>query len=389
MYSRELQAVLKRYANIYPIVGIMGPRQSGKTTLSRHVFNDRPYVSLENLDTRSYAQEDPRAFLASYAQGAIFDEIQQAPQLFSYLQEVVDNTRKTGYYILTGSQHLSLAHRVTQTLSGRIGITNLLPLSLFELSSTSKNFNTLIFHGGYPRLHQMEMQPVEFYPSYIQTYIERDVRQLKSIGNLSRFRSFLKLCAGRTGQILNLSALAQDCGISHTTAKEWLTVLEASYLIFLLPPFYNNFNKRLIKMPKLYFYDTGLACSLLGLENVRQLETHYLRGALFENLVILELLKRRLHNGLLPNLYFWRDHTGHEIDLLAEWDGQLYPIEVKMNATVYQDLSRGMRYFCKLSKVERGYLVHAGYQEGVYHNVVCVPFENIANIFEQLLAVQS
>lgn len=380
MYTRKLSTLLKRYAAIYPVIGIMGPRQSGKTTLARHEFSHLPYVSLENLDVRAYAKEDPRAFLANYKEGAIFDEIQEAPQLLSYLQEIVDSSDKTGRYVLTGSQNFNVSYTITQTLSGRIGLAHLLPLSLIELSRLSEDTSTMIFQGGYPRLHKINMHPLEFYPSYIQTYIERDIRQLKSIESLSRFRNFLKLCAARTGQVINFSSLAQDAGVSHVTAKEWLALLEASYLVFLLQPFYNNFNKRLIKMPKLYFYDTGLVCSLLGLEKADQLETHYLRGALFENLIILEILKKRLNDGMSPNLYFWRDHTGHEVDLLGEWGGELYPIEIKLSSTVHRELIRNVRYFCKLSSVNKGYLVHTGDQIGVYHTIECIPLRQIEKL---------
>lgn len=306
MYNRTISPVLEKFSKLYPIVGITGPRQSGKTTLAKMLFKHLPYVSLENLDIRLQAHTDPRAFLAQYDNGAIFDEVQHAPELLSYLQGIVDESPAKGRYILTGSQNFSLNHHIAQSLSGRIGMTTLLPLSLSELGMP-EDINTAIFEGGYPGLHNLKMYPLDFYPSYIQTYIERDVRQLKNIENFGRFQTFLKLCAGRVGQIINLTSLAQDCGISHTTARQWLNILEASYLIFFLQPFYQNFSKRLIKMPKLYFYDTGLACTLLGLEKATQLQTHYLKGALFENLVILEILKKRLNQGLPPNLYFWRD----------------------------------------------------------------------------------
>ena len=239
------------------------------------------------------------------------------------------------------------------------------------------NLTKDIFQGGYPGLHQMKMQPLDFYPSYIQTYIERDVRQLKNIENFGRFQTFLKLCAGRVGQVINFSWLAQDCGISHTTARQWLSVLEASYLVFFLQPYYQNFSKRLIKMPKLYFYDTGLACTLLGLENEKQLETHYLKGALFENLVILEILKQRLNKGLPANLYFWRDATGHEVDLIAEWGGTIQAFEIKAGSTLKPDLIKNIRYFCDLAKTAKGHLIYTGEERGSYSSITLVPFNKL------------
>ena len=285
--------------------------------------------------------------------------MQHVPELLSYLQEIVDESPAKGRYILTGSQNFALSHHVSQSLSGRIGMTTLLPLSLSELGMPT-NIDSTIFKGGYPGLHSLNMHPLDFYPSYVQTYIERDVRQLKNIENIGRFQTFLKLCAGRVGQILNLSSLAQDCGISHTTVRQWLNILEASYLIFFLQPFHQSFNKRLIKMPKLYFYDTGLACMLLGLEKERQLETHYLKGALFENLIVLEIFKRRLNQGLPANLYFWRDRTGHEVDLLAEWGSDIHAIEIRASSTFQSDFIKNVQYFCELSQIAKGYLIYTG-----------------------------
>lgn len=381
MYERLITPTLLRLSKLYPILGITGPRQSGKTTLAKMLFKHLPYVSLENLDIRSQAQNDPRAFLEQYKAGAIFDEVQHVPDLLSYLQEVVDASPEKGRYVLTGSQNFALNQHISQSLSGRIGMTTLLPLSLAELGITS-DVSPSIFKGGYPGLHQLNMHPLDFYPSYIQTYLERDVRQLKNIENFGRFQTFLKLCAGRVGQIVNLSSLAQDCGISHTTARQWLNILEASYLIFFLQPFHQNFNKRLIKMPKLYFYDTGLACTLLGLEQENQLSTHYLKGALFENLIILEILKKRLNQGLLPNIYFWRDRTGYEIDLLAEWGDKIHIMEIKSGSTFQSDFIKNIQYFHTISKevpgkMVKGYLIYSGQQAGSYLDVELVPLEKL------------
>jgi predicted AAA+ superfamily ATPase len=376
MYIRDLKVVLERYSQYYPVIGITGPRQSGKTTLSKLVFPHLPYVSLENMDIRLQAQNDPRSFLKQYGEGAIFDEIQHVPDLLSYLQQIVDESPIKGRYILTGSQNFALNQLITQSLSGRIGMTTLQPLSLKELGMPEYSLNS-IFRGGYPGLHQLNMDPLDFYPSYIQTYIERDVRQLKNIENFGRFQTFLKLCAGRVGQTINLSSLAQDAGVSHTTVRQWLNILEASYLIFFLQPYYNNFSKRLIKMPKLYFYDTGLVCSLLNLEKESQLESHYLKGALFENLVILEFMKNRLNQGLMPNLYFWRDQTGHEIDLITDWGGELKVIEIKSAETFQKEYIKNMEYFHKLSQIPKSYLIYTGQQQGMYNGVELVPLSKI------------
>lgn len=381
MYARTITQVLQRFATLYPVLGLVGPRQSGKTTLARHLFAHLPYVSLENLDIRLQAQQDTRAFLARYPGGAIFDEVQQAPMILSYLQGIVDENPQKGRFLVTGSQNFALNQHISQSLSGRIGMTTLLPLSLEELG-TSDPISTAIFQGGYPRLYQMHMHPLDFYPSYIQTYIERDVRQLKNIENFGRFQAFLKLCAGRVGQLVNLSSLAQDAGISHTTARQWLTILEASYIVFLLQPFHQNFNKRLIKMPKLYFYDTGLACALLGLENAAQVETHYLKGALFENLVILEILKARINRGLPPQLYFWRDRTGREIDLIGEWGGHISAIEIKLANTFQSDQIKNLQFFSALAKSAspipiKNYLLYAGDAMGNYSDIHLTPLNQI------------
>lgn len=377
MYIRQMRSVIERLRGLYPIIGITGPRQSGKTTLAKLIFSELPYVSLENLDIRLQAENDPRAFLARYSEGAIFDEVQNAPLLLSYLQGIVDDNPKKGRYVITGSQNFTLNSAISQSLSGRIGMVTLLPLSLAEINPVN-NPDVAIFYGGYPGLLAGQMHPLDFYPSYIQTYIGRDVRQIKSIENLGRFQNFLKLCAGRIGQLVNFSSLAQDAGISHTTARQWLTILEASYIIFTINPYHQNFNKRLMKMPKLYFYDTGLACSLLGLEDNKQLDSYYLKGALFENLIVLEILKGRLNKGLPPHLYFWRDHTGHEVDLIGEWGGKLRVIEIKYGATFQSNYIKNLQYFVRIcsSTIKEpvlSYLIYTGTQEGNYLDVTLTP----------------
>lgn len=380
MFKRELSLTIERYSKTFPIVGIIGPRQSGKTTLSKILFPQLPYVSLENLDVRTMAQTDPRGFLKKYEKGAIFDEVQHVPELLSFLQSIVDESPENGRYILTGSQNFSLNQHISQSLSGRIGMATLLPLTLSEINS-SDSITHQIYRGGYPRLLYSGIDPTDFYPSYIQTYLERDVRQLKNIENLGRFQTFLRLCAGRIGQIVNFSSIAQDCGISHTTARQWLTILEASYLIFFLQPFYQNFNKRLIKMPKLYFYDTGLACSLLGLEKETQLETHYLKGSLYENLAVLEILKGRTNRGRSPHIYFWRDHTGHEVDCIGEWGEHVKAIEIKSGLTFQPEFTKPLQYFGKLLPSAKKYLIYNGNQEGTFLDTTLVNIKKIDTIF--------
>jgi predicted AAA+ superfamily ATPase len=336
MIERLLQPRLLDLAARYPVLTLTGPRQSGKTTLSRMAFPDLPYVSLENPAQREFAQEDPVAFLARYGEGAIIDEVQRVPQIFSYLQGLVDEDPRPGRFLLTGSQNLALVDAVTQSLAGRTTLTELLPLSLGEIRrfpSPPDDLDTLLWQGGYPRIYERGLPAHEWLADYVATYVERDVRQLVNIGDLLLFQTFLRLCAGRTGQILNLSSLASDCGISQPTARSWLSVLEASYIVFRLPPFFANLGKRLIKSPKLYFYDTGLVATLLNIENPAQLESHPLRGALFETWTVAEIAKAHLHRGRRPRLSFYRDSGGLEIDLILERGTDLTLVEVKSART--------------------------------------------------------
>jgi predicted AAA+ superfamily ATPase len=366
MISRILQTHINNMAKVFPVVAVTGPRQSGKTTLVKATFPDYAYVNLENLDDRSSAVEDPRLFLKYHGrQGVIIDEAQKVPELFSYLQQIADETEKMGNYIITGSQNFLLMEKVSQSLAGRVSINNLLPFSINEFSEKTilnKDLDLILYTGMYPAIYDRKILPENYYPSYLQTYLERDVRSLKNIANLNLFQRFLQLCAGRTGQLLNLSNIGNELGIDGKTVRSWLSILEASFIIFLLPPYFNNFKKRIIKHPKLYFYDTGLVCSLLGLKSSEQLINHYLRGALFENFVIGEYLKMKRHQGLNPNIYFWQDNSGNEVDMLIDDGGSLSAVEIKSGATINQDFFRNLIKFQKFSgtTAENSYLVYGG-----------------------------
>lgn len=332
----------------FPVVTITGPRQSGKTTLVKNAFADYRYVSLENPDTRLMVEEDPKGFLENISKKVIIDEIQHVPQLLSYIQTIIDAEKTEGMFILTGSQNLLMSEKVSQSLAGRTALLKLLPLNRHELKSVKgfkdDSYEDNIYKGSYPAIFSDKIDPGDFYPAYLETYVQRDVRNIQNIRNLRTFTTFLKLCAGRTGQILDLSSLANDTGISVNTAKEWISVLEASYIIFLLSPYYKNFSKRLIKSPKLYFYDTGLASFLLGIENRKQLSSHYLKGSLFENYVILEILKQRYNAGKQPNSYYWRDNKKNEIDCII--DGVTpKAIEIKAGKTFSKDYLKMKKYW--------------------------------------------
>jgi len=362
MIQRLLESKLIMLAQKFPVITVTGPRQSGKTTLVRKSFPDKKYISLEDLDNRSFAQQDPRGFLKSY-ENAIIDEAQKVPELFSYIQTKVDEDNIPGQYILTGSQNFLLFEKISQSLAGRVAILKLLPFSYEELASSfgKQDYEYYIFNGLYPRIYDRDISPEDFYPSYLQTYIERDVRMVENIRDLSKFQLFLKLCAGRVGQLLNISSLANEAGISRTTATGWLSILEASYIIFLLKPHHKNFNKRIVKMPKLYFYDTGLASYLLGIRSVEQLKTHYSKGALFESFIISELVKKMYNRGKESPYYFWRDKIGNEIDILIEDGVRLIPVEIQSGRTVNNTYFKGLKYWSKISESEeKGILLFGG-----------------------------
>jgi predicted AAA+ superfamily ATPase len=360
MIYREAEKELQLLSAQFKAVAVTGPRQSGKTTLVKKVFKEKAYVNLENPDLRQFAGEDPRGFLSNYPDGAILDEVQRVPELFSYLQQILDEKEQNGSFILTGSNNFLLNSNISQSLAGRVGYLFLLTLDIGEINPGANMSNQLIFKGGYPEIYQKDIDPKKYYDNYIRTYVERDVRLLKNITDLYTFERFLRLCAGRTGQLLNMSSLATDVGMDVKTIGSWLGILEASFIAFRLYPYHENYNKRIVKMPKLYFYDTGLASALMGIEDVSQLTIHPLRGGLFENLVVVDFLKRLYNNGKQNNLYFWRDNIGNEVDLLIKKGANRYPVEIKSAQTISDEFFKGIRYWNKLTNTEGGYLVYAG-----------------------------
>jgi len=349
MIERTIEPFLLDLTKRYPVVTITGPRQSGKTTLCRKAFPTLKYANLEAPDVRRFAAEDPRGFLAAYSGGVILDEIQRAPELLSYIQDIIDSENEPGRFILTGSQQFEVMNTISQSLAGRTALLKLLPLSLSELKRTHPpgNIDRFLLTGFYPRIHDQGLNPTQALGDYLETYVERDLRQLATVKDLSLFERFLKLCAGRVGQVLNLQSLGNDAGVSHTTTRAWLTLLEASFIVLLLQPWHANLSKRLIKSPKLYFHDVGLAAFLLGLENEIQVGRDPLRGNLFENLVVLETLKYRYNRGRRSNLFFYRESNGNEVDLLTESGRSLCAMEIKAGATVNPDYFKGLRHFAK------------------------------------------
>jgi len=385
---REITNTLIKLSKQFPVVGIMGPRQSGKTTLAKETFSNYAYVTLEDIDTKLSAKDDPRRFLLSFAEktGVIIDEIQEVPELFSYMQGIVDQAYKPGFFIVTGSQNFLMYEKITQTLAGRIALLTLLPLTINELQSANQLSFTaeeIMFKGLYPRIYSQNIDVNVWFSNYIATYAERDVRQLINIGDLTTFQKFLKLCAARVGNLLNYAELARDSDISPNTAKAWISILETSYIIKLLQPYYKNYNKRIIKSPKLYFYDTGLASALLGIKNSDELHINPIRGALFENLIIMEFFKKYYNAGQRPEIYFWRDVQGHEIDCVIEESfNTLIPIEIKSSMTI------NPRFFKELidwqnitGQSEKDmYLVYAGDQDYLRAHGHIISWRNLGNI---------
>ena len=373
MIKRNLSRKIMQLARQYPVVTITGPRQSGKTTLCKMLFRHKAYVSLEDIDQRTFAKTDPRGFLDKLPHGAVIDEVQRAPDIVSYIQTVVDDKQQEGFFILTGSQQFELLEGVSQSLAGRTALVKLLPFTLSEAYGHKKRppqLDSVLYTGFYPRIFDKKLNPTEAMSFYVNLYIERDLRQLINVKDLSRFEIFLKLCAGRTGQILNLSSIGNDCGVNYGTIKNWISVLEASYLIKLLRPYYRNFNKRLVKAPKLYFLDTGLACFLLDINNEKQLASHPLRGALFESFVVSEILKTRFNDCKNDNLYYFRDNIGNEVDLILDHGIHIDQMEIKSGKTVSSDFFKGLNYFSALNKdIKNSYIVYGGTESCIREGV--------------------
>jgi predicted AAA+ superfamily ATPase len=385
MITRTLASRLKDLLTKFPILSLTGPRQSGKTTLLRQLFPDYRYVSLENPDELDFALSDPRRFLDTYAGQVIFDEVQRAPKLFNYLQQRVDESRKMGQYILSGSQNFLLMKGITQSLAGRVAIFRLFPFSFGELQAVDLLATTperAMFTGFYPPIFDRELYPSDFYANYFETYVQRDVRELQAVQNLTLFRTFVRLAAGRVGQPINYQKLASDAGVSSTTAREWLSILETSHLVFMLPPYYKNFSKRLIKSPKLYFYDVGLVCYLLGIKREEELITHHFRGNLFENMLVAELVKQGHNRNAPGELYFWQESNGHEIDILLEKSGGVLIGEIKSAATINASFFDNLAWFQQQTDVPvlDAYLWYAGNDSQTRSKATVVPWYQAALI---------
>jgi predicted AAA+ superfamily ATPase len=366
MINRDARIKLLYLSNSFKAIAVIGPRQAGKTTLVKTTFPDKPYYSLENPDIRNFAIDDPRGFLKSMPNGAILDEVQRVPLLFSYLQEILDNSSEKGIFILTGSNNFLLQENISQTLAGRVAYLNLLPFTANELESKKllpKTDEEVLFKGFYPPIYDQNINPTDWMPNYIKTYIERDVRQIKNITDLLVFEKFMRVLAGRTGQELNLSAISNEVDVNLKTIQSWIGILENSFIIYLLKPYHQNYNKTIVKRPKVYFYDTGLVCSFLRISNAEQLEIHPLKGSLFETMVVIELVKKFTNIGIAPPLFYWRDKTGHEIDVVVDNDGKLTPIEIKSGKTINTDFFKHLKYWNNLSKNDNSLIIYSGNQE--------------------------
>ena len=387
MIKRHIESEFRQLLGEYPIVTLLGPRQAGKTTLARQVLPDYAYVNLEQPEAREFAQEDPKAFLAQFMGKVIFDEIQRVPDLLSYLQVVVDSHPDNGRYVLTGSHQLALREAIAQSLAGRTAILHLLPFSIAELVENQLGFNSAedyIYQGFLPRIYDQHQRPTPAYSNYYQTYVERDVRQLINLKDVAQFQKFMKLVAGRVGQLMDYASLAGDVGVSATTIKYWLSILEASFILYKLSPYFENFGKRAIKSPKYYFIDTGLLCFLLGIENPAQVTRDPLIGQLFENLVVIDFVKNRYNNGKLDNLYFFRDSNGLEADLLYQQGRQLTPIEIKSSSTYKPELLKGLKRILELSpQMTNAHLIYAGDEMRFSNGIHAIRFDQLAAAFSK------
>jgi hypothetical protein len=395
MIPRHLAAHILKYSKQYPIIALVGPRQSGKTTLAKALFPDYTYLSLENIDLRQYASADPRGFLKDYGTNLVLDEVQRVPDLFSYLQEIVDINQDPAQYILTGSSQFLLLEKITQSLAGRIITFKLYPLTYTELFQypqeskiedvfhirhshrekiDSEKLYHLLWTGFYPRIYDKQLDSYKWYENYILTYVERDVRSLLNVRNLRTFENFLRLCASQSGQLMNYTNLANALGVSLPTVKEWISLLEASGLIFILPPFFENYSKRVVKTPKLYFVDTGLLCHLLSIRNIEQLKVHPLKGSIFETFIVSECFKRFYNLGEIPPLYFWRDQTGNEVDLLIHQGQSSFPIEIKLAQTIHSDFKKSIENWLQLkgNSALSGCVVYCGENSQYTQSIVPV-----------------
>lgn len=395
MIGRLAQQKLRKSATWAPALAILGPRQSGKTTLAQATFPHHRYITLEDPAVRALALQDPRGFLANIenGHGVILDEFQNTPLLLSYIQGIIDAKKRPGYFILTGSQNFLANEAISQSLAGRVTIHTLLPLSIQELSNAQLLTTApeeAIFKGGYPRLFDTPAAPLSWYTDYVTTYLERDIRQIQAISDLNAFHTFVQLCAGRIGQQLNLTALGAEVGISHNTARAWLSLLEASYIVFLSYPYHKNFSKRLVKTPKLYFYDTGLACNLLRIDSVTQLMSHYLRGGLFESYILADLYKQYYNSGIRPALYFWKDQR-HEIDGLIEQATTLIPLEIKASKTLSPSLFESLTYFEQIAQKAAlpGFLIYGGTDSMIFQGKKAVPWNQAGSLVESIYSPES
>ena len=376
MIRRTIESKLLSLAEQYPVITVTGPRQSGKTTVSTKCFPEHLYLSLEDPDVREHARKDPRGFLAQ-SERMIIDEVQHVPDLVSYIQGIVDRNASAGQFILTGSHQFSLTNMVSQSLAGRTALISLLPFSLEELREEF-SYEHLIYRGFYPAIIDRNLNPTEALSFYTDTYIQRDLRDIREIRNLRQFESFLRLCASNVGQMLNKTRLANDIGIDGKTVDAWISVLEASYIIYLLPPHYRNFRKRIVKTPKLYFCDVGLASYLLGISTIEHVKSHPLKGMLFENLVVVEKLKRKLNNVEPPSLYFFRDNTGNEVDLLEQYGTDVVSYEIKTTQTLSSSLFKGLNFYKELNPDnKKSVLVYAGREKTDRYGHECLPFWSV------------
>ena len=390
LIKREIEVQIHDAATEYPVIAVVGPRQSGKTTLVQMAFPDHKYISLEDFDLRELALADPRRFLTEYpsSSGIILDEIQNAPQLLSYMQTIVDKDKQKGFFVVTGSQNILVHEAISQTLAGRIAILTLLPLSVSELDQANllpDKIETAVWKGSYPQVYAENSIPSRLYSNYVLTYVERDVPQMRQITDLATFQRFIRLCAGRIGQVVNLESLGNDCGVNHSTVKAWLSVLEVSYIIFSLYPYYKNFGRRLVKSPKIYFVDTGLACSLLNIKSEQDLDNHYLRGGLVESFIISDLRKQRFNLEQQPNIYFWRDHTGNEIDCILDQADPI-PVEIKAGKTVASDFFKAFDQWQELTQLSKKehYVIYGGIENQNWPHATVLGWKSAGNLIKKL-----